>query len=162
MSMSRFYRAELCAFVILALVASCGKTSTTDVEKTIVEKEKQVLDEWGKGRTMIFPNNSAVDVTYFDPSLEKRLDGKEAFAALCKSIEGKFTVDRYDMIDPKVQVYGEVAILTYNLIDYSEKGDSTEKTFSWNSTEVYHKEGDDWRIVHSHWSFTKPNIAKTN
>ena len=158
----RLGMAALSVLMILTMLVSCGEGTTADVEKLIIEKEKQVLDEWGKGRTMVFPDNSASEITYFDPSLEKRLNGKEAFAALCKSIEGKFTVDRYDMLDPKVQVYGDVAILTYNLIDYSEKADSTVKTFSWNSTEVYHRKGSDWRIVHSHWSFTKPNIAQTN
>lgn len=157
-----FEKTGLFACVVLVLIGSCGKNNNIEVEELIIAKEKQVLDEWGKGRTMVFPDNSAPEITYFDPSLEKRLDGKEAFAALCKSIEGKFTVDRYDMLDPKVQVYGEVAILTYNLIDYSEKAGSTEKTFSWNSTEVYHKEGRDWRIVHSHWSFTKPNTGQSN
>jgi len=161
MNMGRFSKAGLCAFVILALIASCGKTSTIDVEKTIIAKEKQLLDEWGKGHTMIFPNNSSAEITYFDPSLEKRLDGLQAFSELCKSAEGKFTIDKYEMVDPKVQVYGEIAILSYNLVDYSKTPQGVEQKFLWNSTEVYHREGSDWGIVHSHWSFTKPNIAQT-
>lgn len=110
---------------------------------------------------MVFPNNSSAEMTYFDPSLEKRLDGSKAFSELCKSAEGKFTIDEYEMVDPKVQVYGEIAILSYNLVDYSKTSQGVEQKFLWNSTEVYHKEGGDWRIVHSHWSFTKPKIAET-
>jgi hypothetical protein len=113
--------AALSSLIILAMIASCGKGTTEDVETLIIENQKRVLDEWGKGRTMVFPDNSAAEITYFDTSLEKRLDGKEAFPALCKYVEGKFTVDRCDMIAPKAQVYGKVAILTYNLIDYSER-----------------------------------------
>jgi ketosteroid isomerase-like protein len=147
--------------LIVALLASCGKPST-DVEKAIIEKEKHLLDEWGKGHTMVFPDNSATTITYFDPSLEKRLEGKEAFSRLCKSVEGKFTIDRYEMIDPKVQVFGEIAVLTYNLVDYSRTPQGAEQTSAWNTTEVYHREGNEWRIVHSHFSFTKPNIAKAD
>jgi ketosteroid isomerase-like protein len=162
MNMGRFNKPGLCAFVMLTLIASCGKINTGDVEKTIIDKERQIMDEWGKGHTMVFPSNSSREITYFDPSLGKRLDGIRAFSELCKSVEGKFTIDKYEMVDPRVQVYGDVAVLTYNLVDYSKKPDGAEQKFFWNSTEVYHREGSGWRIVHSHWSFTKPNIAQPN
>lgn len=159
MNTSRFDKAGLFTCVILVLIGSCGKNDAGDVEKIIVEKEKQLLDEWGKGHTMVFPNSSATDITYFDPTLDKRLDGLQAFSDLCKAAEGKFTIDKYEMLNPKVQVYGEIAVLTYNLVDHSKKPDGAEQKSFWNSTEVYHKEAGGWRIVHSHWSFTKPTIA---
>jgi ketosteroid isomerase-like protein len=162
MNKARNKNTVMCATMILALLSSCGRTPTGDIEKAIIEKEKQVMDEWGKGRTMVFPNNSAPEITYFDPSLEKRLDGIEAFSELLKPIEGKFTIDRYEMVNPKVQVYGETAVLTYNLVDYSKTPQGAEQKFFWNTTEVYHKVGNDWRIVHSHWSFTKPTVAPSN
>jgi hypothetical protein len=30
----------------------------------------------------------------------------------------------------------------------------------WNSTEVYRRIDGKWRIVHSHWSFTKPEVKQ--
>jgi ketosteroid isomerase-like protein len=159
MNNGRFKKLGLCTCVLLALIASCGKTSTSDIEKIIVEKEKQLLDEWGKGHTMVFPNSSATDITYFDPTLDKRLDGLQAFSDLCKAAEGKFTIDKYEMLNPKVQVYGEIAVLTYNLVDYSKKPDGAEQKFFWNTTEVYHRKAGEWRIVHAHFSFTKPTIV---
>lgn len=30
----------------------------------------------------------------------------------------------------------------------------------WNSTEVYSRVAGKWRIIHSHWSYTKPDIKQ--
>lgn len=119
-----------------------------------------ILDEWGKGHTMIFPQNSAEEITYFDPSLEKRINGIQEFTKLLKPIENQFTIEKYEMLDPKVQVHGEVAVLSYNLMDYSKNPEGVEKKFLWNSTEVYKKIDGDWKIIHSHWSFTKPELKR--
>jgi len=145
--------------LILVLLTGCSKDNN-QIELKIIEKEKAFLDEWGKGHTMIFPDNSTDEITYFDPSLEKRINGKKEFIELLKPIENKFTIERYEMIDPKVQVHGDVALLSYNLVDYSKDQHGAEKKFLWNSTEVYKRLNDDWRIIHSHWSFTKPELKQ--
>jgi len=62
------------------------------------------------------------------------------------------------MLNPKIQVHGEIAVLTFNLIDYSRDSQGELKTTGWNSTEVYKKMDDDWKIIHSHWSYTKPEL----
>ncbi|MCD8262066.1 MAG: hypothetical protein LUD15_11805 [Bacteroides sp.] len=46
---------------------------------------------------------------------EKRLDGFAAISDLYESLRGKGKVDKYEIKNPKVQLYGETAILTYNL-----------------------------------------------
>ncbi len=142
--------------LILSMLISSCEMKNENLEVVIVEKEKLLLDEWGKGHTMVFPENSADEITYFDPSLQKRLKGKNNFIELLKPIENKFTIEKYEMIDPEVQIYGDVGILTYNLIDYSKDLQGTEKKFLWNTTEVYKKFNEEWLLVHSHWSITKP------
>ena len=71
-------------------------------------------------------------------------------------IRGTIKVDRDEIIDPLVQIIGDAAILTFQYVSYS--GDAAAY---WNCTEVYQRSGDDWRIVHSHWSFTQPELAAT-
>jgi ketosteroid isomerase-like protein len=146
-----------CSLFILG-ITSCTAPDNNKIEKIIINKEKQILDEWSKGRTMVFPENSADEITYFDPSLEKRLDGITQFTRLLKPIEYKFTIDRYEMINPIVQIHGEIAVLSYNLVNYSKNSEGGERKFSWNCTEVYLKIKNDWKIIHSHWSFTKPKL----
>jgi len=71
----------------------------------------------------------------------------------------KFTDPRYEMIDPKVQRYGDVAVLTFNLVNYGKPGTGEESVVArWNSTEVYSRIAGKWRIIHSHWSYIKPQV----
>jgi ketosteroid isomerase-like protein len=72
---------------------------------------------------------------------------------------GKIKIDRYEMLNPRVQHHGDVALLTFNLINYaSSPTDGAESRLRWNSTETYARVGGSWRIIHSHWSFVKPEL----
>jgi ketosteroid isomerase-like protein len=125
-----------------------------EIGKGIIQMEKAALDRWGKGDPGGFLEICAPDVVYFDPYREKRIDGYQALTALYESIRGQVHFDRFELINPLVQVSGELAVLTFNYISYS--GDQASR---WNCTEVYRRESDSqWRIVHSHWSYT--NVFK--
>ena len=78
-----------------------------------------------------------------------------------KSLKPPFSDPRYEMIEPKVQRHGDVALLTFNLVNYGKLADRPESVLArWNSTEVYcHIEGK-WKIIHSHWSYLKPELKQ--
>ena len=65
------------------------------------------------------------------------------------------------MINPVVHVDGNVAVLTFNLVNYGKPSGSAEETVlaRWNATEVYREIDGAWRIIHTHWSFTQPKLA---
>ena len=70
----------------------------------------------------------APEVTYFDPFADSRVDGLDAMEvrlAPMKDIEPPFTNPRYEMIDPKVQRNGDVALLTFNLVNYGRPPDAS-------------------------------------
>ena len=121
--------------------------------QSIVEKiigiEKVALERWGRGDPEGFLEVSADDVVYFDPYVEKRVDGKTALRERYQVIWGKIRVDRFEMKDPKVQVCGDAAVLTFNHVSYVD-----DRQVRWNCTEVYRKREDDWWIIQSHWSYT--------
>ncbi len=125
-----------------------------DVAETIIEMERAALDRWGKGDPDGFLEISALDVVYFDPFMERRLDGRDALKILYDGIRGHIKLDSYQMICPKVRVSGYVAVLTYNLVCHGSEG-----TMRWNTTEVFERHGNQWEIVHSHWSLTQPKLA---
>lgn len=101
----------------------------------------------------------AADVTYFDPTREKRVDGLAAVKEYIMPITGKIRIDSYEMTNPQVQRDGDVAILTFSLIDIVKRPDREEKVaVRWNSTEVYRRIDGNWKIIHSHWSYTKPDL----
>jgi ketosteroid isomerase-like protein len=84
------------------------------------------------------------------------MDGHAAMSDYYRPVSGKIKVTHYEMIDPKVQRHGDIAVLTYNLRDDAVQPDGKRVTVRWNSTSVYARLGGTWRVIHSHWSLTAP------
>ena len=130
----------------------------------LVAVERSALDRWIRLDPQGYLDVLAPEATYFDPTTERRIDGLEAMQmrlAPMKSLKLPFTDPRYEMIEPKVQRHGDVALLTFRLVNYGKLPDRPESVLArWNSTEVYCRINGKWKIVHSHWSFTKPDIKQ--
>lgn len=111
-----------------------------DIGMELIKMEKAALDRWGKGDPDGFLEICAPDVVYFDPYREERVDGLKALTALMETIRGQVYLDRFELINPLVQVSGE-------------------QPLRWNCTEAYRREPDgQWRIIQTHWSYT--NVFK--
>ncbi len=128
--------------------------SESEISEKIIEMERAALDRWGNGDPDGFLEISSPDVVYFDPFTERRLNGRDALKGLYDGIRGHIKVENYQMIWPKVRVSGSIALLTFNLISHGNEG-----KMSWNATELYERKGDQWQIIHSHWSLTQPKLA---
>jgi ketosteroid isomerase-like protein len=139
----------LCAVGALPAAAQADKDA-----QAILAIERGAFERWAKGDVRGFLEASDPEVNYFDPLLDARLDGLPALRALYEKIQGTFTVDHWEMINPKVIVSGDMGVLTFNFVSRS-KG----RTERWNTTEVYRRKNGQWKIVHTHWSFTKPQLA---
>lgn len=136
----------------ILLYIGCSKIQNEkEITDTILSMEKAAMNRWGRGDPSGFLEISDPGVVYFDPLQEKRLDGLESLTKLYKSIRGKVHIDRYELLNPKVQLCGNAAVLTFNYVSWS--GDKIDR---WNCTEVYKRTGKDWRIIQTHWSLTSP------
>jgi len=144
------------AVVLLFVVSGCGTARDDYSPDAIIALEKGALDTWGKGDPAGYFDIMGDAETYFDPMTEIRLDGLSALRQHIAPFTGKIRIDRVEMIDPKVQRVGDLAVLTFNLSDYgSSIGDSPKSDARWNSTEVFQRVDGKWKIVHSHWSYVK-------
>src|SRR5436853_7519785 len=110
----------LSLFCIFAcgLSVSCERARDNFKPETIISLERAALDRWFNGDPQGYLETYAPEVTYFDPSQEKRVDGSDAMRKFLTPITGMIKGGRYEMIDPKVQHHGSVAILSYNLFSY--------------------------------------------
>jgi hypothetical protein len=124
--------------------------SDENIPSVIIAMERAALDRWGRGDPGGFLEISAPDVVYFDPYAEKRVDGLEALTQLYKSYWGQVHLDRYELLNPLVQVCGQAAVLTFNYVSWSGSNETR-----WNCTEVYRHGGDAWWIIQTHWSYTQ-------
>ena len=151
----------------LIFISSCAPrnqkgVSVTPLSQQIIALERAALDRWIRFDPQGYLDLSAPEVTYFDPFRDSRIDGLESLKTLVepiKQFKGTITEPRYDMIDPKVQQYGDVALLTFNLTNYGRVSGGPETVLArWNSSEMYARLGGKWKLVHSHWSYTKPDV----
>lgn len=122
-----------------------------DERATILALEKAALDRWGKGDPSGFLEICDPDVTYFDPGLERRIDGLDALTRYYDGLRGQVSLDRFELLNPSVQVGSELAILTFNYVSWSGQTESR-----WNCTEVYRQRDGRWLILQTHWSRTRP------
>jgi ketosteroid isomerase-like protein len=84
-----------------------------------------------------------------------RIDGHQAMADYYRPWIGKIHVERYEMLNPRVVARGDMALLSYNLVNYIRDAGGAESVGTrWNSTVVYQRRGGSWKTIHSHWSFT--------
>jgi uncharacterized protein (TIGR02246 family) len=160
------------AAVLLAcgLSASCALSPQDDSgdSKSLLEEigalERAALDRWITLDPQGYLDLYAPEVTYFDPTTDARIDGLEAMKARLapiRELKTPFKNPRYEMLNPKVQRHGDVALLTFNIVSYGTLPDKPESVLArWNSTEVYARIDGKWRIAHSHWSYIKPDLKQ--
>ena len=127
-----------------------SNTTNDDLADSIIALECAALDRWGKGDPSGFLEICATDVVYFDPNLERRIDGRDALGKYYEAIRGKVSIERYELLNPLVQPVGDAAVLTFNYVSYG----GAEDEYRWNCTEVYRWSGEDWEIIQTHWSYT--------
>jgi hypothetical protein len=121
--------------------------SVDSVKNLILAKEYATLQRWYNGDPMGFIDNSWENVTYFDPSLTSRIDSIDAFRELLTPIIGKVHIPYHRLDKPMVQVFGDIAILTFTDI-FALNNDSVR----WHATEVYQCRNNEWKLIHSHWT----------
>ncbi len=68
-----------------------------DVAATIIALERAALDRWGNGDPSGYLELSAPEVVYFDPFLERRLDGLEALTRYYETLRGQIRIDRDEL-----------------------------------------------------------------
>lgn len=93
------------------------------------------------------------EFTEFTGDFATRLEGK----AMLTKMEEAFAKDGgktiySEMANPKVQVYGDVAILSYNYVGISQDKDGKTKPTRAKSTRVYAKQAGKWMLVHANFA----------
>jgi ketosteroid isomerase-like protein len=94
----------------------------------------------------------ADEYSVFSPEFPTRVDGKD----VNMRISDAFSADpsrtiAAEMANPRVQVYGDVAILSYNYIGLVEEDGAVETSLA-KSTRVYARIDGAWRLVHANFA----------
>lgn len=147
----------LLSVVVGGLILLTGRAASADapqqaIAAQIIAREKAAGEAWQKKDKAFWADYLSEDATaFFAQSPYRESDPKmnllpkfEQYAEMMKTID-------FQMYNPHVQVYGDTAVLTYNA---SAIVNIAGRTMSYTSkvTSVYVKQGNTWRVVHTHES----------
>jgi ketosteroid isomerase-like protein len=152
-----YSRAVLAGLLVMPLQAAlAGDDPKVAAEVIAVTRAAWAAEAQGKS---VAEQNAVLadDYTEFNSDYPVRIDGKATNTALYeaqarsggKSIAG-------DMMNAKVQVYGDVAILTYNFVGVSQEKDGKTNNNAAKSTRVYAKIDGQWKLVHANFAPVVP------
>jgi ketosteroid isomerase-like protein len=129
--------------------------------RTIIDMETEALKRWCNGDPDGFLKIIADDYTYFDPFIDSRIDGFDAIKEAYDSLRGKVNAEKFELIDPRVQLGEDIAVLTFNFKSYSgsDSGGLIERSH-WHATEVYGNIKRRWKLISTHWSFTSSKLKQ--
>jgi len=135
-----------CAIALTCIAPALADSNDT-ATKQVLDLERAAMDGWANGNPDAALEVLDPAITYIHSGAGVRLDGLHAVRGLFEKYRGQQLFDSYEIVDPKVQMAGDAAILSYELVRHN--GDTTSR---WYGTEVYRRNGDDWRVIHAHWS----------
>lgn len=141
----------ICITLVACLVAG-SITAFAQVDKQIIALEKASVEAWQKKDKAFYADYLADDATYFGPrSPYLDVDPKVNFLPKFEQYVAMFKYLDFEMYNPRVQVYGDVAILTYNESVTAEVN-GKPMSYTGKVTSIYAKQGGTWRTVHGHES----------
>ncbi|HEY3123254.1 MAG TPA: nuclear transport factor 2 family protein [Thermoanaerobaculia bacterium] len=142
----------MASFAVLFPVPAYAQTANKQVADEITAIVKAQWAAENKKNTAEALKNVADEYTEFNSDFATRLDGK-ALAVRLGEAGNKASVQTLasEMANEKVQVYGDVAILTYNYVGMSMDKDGKTEPARAKSTRIYVKQGGKWMLVHANF-----------
>jgi ketosteroid isomerase-like protein len=125
------------------------------VQRELIKVTWQMLNAIHTGDAGLYAAHCLPDLSCFEDVCAYRIDGVEFHTSLIRQMAQ--TPDnepaRFDMLSPRVQVYGDTGIVTYTrLMTYDRSGIPLWKTF--NETRVFIRTDGVWKMAHFHRSPT--------
>ena len=148
-----YSRAVMATLLVMSFqVAIAGDDPKVAAEVIAVTRAQWAAEAQGKS---VAEQNAVLadDYTEFNADYPVRIDGKAANVALydAQALSGGKSVAG-DMMNARVQVYGDVAILTYNFVGVVQEKDGKTDNNAAKSTRVYAKIGGQWKLVHANFA----------
>ena len=133
-----------------------AQTNPQVAKEVIAITKAQWAAEMNKRPAATRLQNVADEYTVFNPDSPTRLDGKDLTMRLVEaSSSGSGRLVAAEMANELVQVYEDVAILSYNFIGLTKDKDGKIENLLAKSTRVYVKKDRKWMLVHANFAQVK-------
>jgi ketosteroid isomerase-like protein len=124
-----------------------------EVQRDLLAITWRMLDAIHTGDAATYAKYSAPELSCYEDVCAYRIDGLEFHLTLIRQMAQNSALKptRFDMLTPRVQVYGDTGIVTYTrLMTYDDGGKPRWTTC--NESRVYIKRENCWQMVHFHRS----------
>jgi len=127
----------------------------SEPENEILALTRRMLDAMYTADPDVHRTHCTEDMSSFEWYIAPyRIDGVEFHLRLIED-GGNGTPSRLEMLTPRVQVYGDTAIICYTLLKTTVASDGQPAQFSTiNETRVFVKQDGIWKMAHLHKSPT--------
>jgi len=122
------------------------------IAEQIIARERASVEAWRRKDKTFFADLLAEDATYFSaysPYLDT--DAKRNFLPKFEQYAERFKYQDFQMHNPRVQIYGDAAVLTYQA-SVAATFNGQPLNYTSKMTSVYVRQGDTWRVAHGHES----------
>ncbi len=120
----------------------------------VLDITRRMLDAMYSSDPEVHQKHSAEDMSSYEWYIApQRIDGLDFHLALIAS-GGNGGSSRLDMLTPRVQVYGDTAIVNYTLLKTTFSENTASQFSTMNETRVFVKLEEVWKMVHLHKSPT--------
>lgn len=141
----------LACLALLSITVWAQSTDKQAADEVIAVTKAQWKAEMAKN-TAEAMKNVADDYTEFNDEFATRLEGKALNMRIAEAnAGGSGGLVAAEMANAKVQVYGDVAILSYNFVGVSKDKDGKTGPTRAKSTRVYVKKNGQWWLVHANF-----------
>jgi len=152
-------RAVSCLAVVMLLSIQSGSaTGQGNPEKELLDAENRLTSAYVGKNVEAFFQDSDEGLSAFHASNPYRIDDRRAIESALKTFYKYSTPTGLYKVQPRVQLYGDAAVVTYHFIETGEAEGGKLFAYEGKQTDVFVKKQGKWTLVHFHSSrVVKPN-----
>ncbi len=153
--MMRKFTSRFASSLLLILVAAAvqgGTTGQNRAEKELLDVENKMTAAYLKSDLDGFFQDVGEDLSVFHASNPYRMDDRQSVHDALKTFYKYSTATGLYKVQPRVQIYGDTAVVTYHFIETGEAEGGKLYAYEGKQTDVFVKKQGKWTLVHFHSS----------
>ena len=136
-------------------VALLNESNLNETQRELLHISWRMLNAIHTGDSQTYAEHSMPDLSCYEDVCPYRIDGLEFHLTLIQQMARNPALKpaSFDMLTPRVQVYGDTGIVTYTrLMTYDENGKPRWTTF--NESRIFVRQDGAWKMAHFHRTTT--------
>lgn len=138
--------------VFLLSVNPPGMAGQSGGEKELLDVENRITAAYLKKDVETFLGGSDEQLSAFHASNPYRLDDRQSIENALRTFYKYSTSTGLYKVQPRVQLYGDCAVVTYHFIETGEAEGGKLYAYEGKQTDVFVKKQGKWTLVHFHSS----------